>query len=52
MSQRLPVLRTHDRDGGDAARDITCDGSVMAETAEIRRCDGVMDRIASFSDCR
>jgi hypothetical protein len=27
------------------SRDITCDGSVMAETAEIRRCDGVMDRI-------
>jgi hypothetical protein len=28
-------------------RDITCDGSVMAETAEFCGCDGVMDRIAS-----
>jgi hypothetical protein len=28
-------------------RDITCDGSVMHETAEFSRCDGVMDRIAS-----
>jgi hypothetical protein len=27
-------------------RDITCDGSVMAEVAENCRCDGVMDRIA------
>ena len=27
------------------SRDITCDGSVLAETAEIRRCDGVMDRM-------
>jgi hypothetical protein len=26
-------------------RDITCDGSVMAETAEFRQCDGVMDSI-------
>jgi hypothetical protein len=31
-----------------SARDITCDGSVMAETAEICRCDGVMDRITCF----
>jgi hypothetical protein len=28
--------------------DITCDGSVMAEMAEICRCDGVMDWIACF----
>jgi hypothetical protein len=28
--------------------DITCDGSVTAVLAEIRRCDGVMDRIACF----
>jgi hypothetical protein len=28
-------------------RDITCDGSVTAETAEFCGCDGVMDRIAS-----
>jgi hypothetical protein len=29
------------------SRDITCDGCVMAEMAQLRRCDGVMDRIAS-----
>jgi hypothetical protein len=29
-------------------RDITCDSSVMQETAELSRCDGVMDRIASI----
>jgi hypothetical protein len=40
------------RSRGTSARDITCDGSVMAETAEICRCDGVMDRIASFSKAR
>jgi hypothetical protein len=27
-------------------RDVTCDGTVMAETAEFCGCDGVMDRIA------
>jgi hypothetical protein len=36
------VGRASGRDG----RDITCDGSVMAEMAENCRCDGVMDRIA------
>jgi hypothetical protein len=47
MSKEHP--QPHDR---RRKRDITRDGSVMAEMAEFCGCDGVMDRIASvFCAC-
>jgi hypothetical protein len=38
-------LDRDDRPKRRVLRDITCDGTVMAEMAEICGCDGVMDRI-------
>jgi hypothetical protein len=45
-SANVAVLRVEG--GVPMGRDITCDGSVMRETAQFSRCDGVMDRIASI----
>jgi hypothetical protein len=44
----LPNAQRPERGGFTPFRDITCDGIVMAETAEFCGCDGVMARIDAF----